>query len=202
MRALIALVVVACATAHPTIAPKPAIATVAPQSIRARIRLDVVDPTDLEGRLQTLLRRELATRGIETIATPERSGLIARVVVLNRQRIDQPVQTHESGTRPASGFGLVGGSDDPANAPEQHNGAQEPFDFGKTYTQSDLRMFASASLSRAGTPATLANWDDVEGTLARVGDGTNPRVRRWQAVYEAMAARLADQIAAGIAQQR
>jgi hypothetical protein len=180
---IIGLIVTGCAVPRAApIMPPPVVVAPAPTQ-RAQLQLTVDDPTDLEARLKT-------------------EGLVVRVVVLTRQRHDANVQLHEPGTRPASGFGFVGASDDPVRAPEQHDAGREQFDFGQRYTQSDLRLTVWASLARAAPPGTLATWDDDEGTLLQRGDGAQPQANPWDAVYAALAVRLARQIAAALPRTR
>jgi hypothetical protein len=200
---IIALVLTACATPRPPPSSPPVTAIPSPPPLRARVALSVDDPSDLQARLKTHLRRELSARGIEArVGAGTSEALVVRVVVIMRQRREGLMQLHEAGTRPASGFRLVGGSDDPVRTPEQHDGALEPFDFGKRYKQSDLRMSVYASVARGGGAATLASWDDDEGALVERGDGAEPRGNPWEAVYEAVAARLADRIVATLARAR
>jgi hypothetical protein len=196
---------VGCASARPMTAAPPSASPEPTPRASATVALLVHDPTDLEARLAMLLRAALAARGIDAVWSPSAAGargLVVDVFVLNRQRTDERVQAHDVATRPGSGFGLVGGSDDPARLPEQHVSASEPFDFGRVFTQTDLRIIVTASLRQVGVARPLARWSDEEGTLVRRDDGAAPMANPWQAVYAAVAEQLADQVAAALVQAR
>jgi hypothetical protein len=172
-----------------------------------RVALAVHDPTDLEARLATDLRTALAARGVETVLVgpkggEPRGGLVVDVFVLNRLRSNERVQLHDLGSRTASGFGLASGTDDPSRLPEVHATALESYDFGRVFRQTDLRMIVTASLRQTGEARPLARWSDEEGTLLRAGDGGEPTVNPWAAVYGAVAEQLAEQIAGALGRGR
>jgi hypothetical protein len=178
------------ASVTPAVAPSP--------NAGRKVALAVHDPTDLEARLAIDLRTALAARGVEAVLVGpkggEPRGLVVDVFVLNRQRSDERVQLHELGSRTASGFGLATGTDDPSRLPEVHAAALESYDFGRGFRQTDLRMIVTASLRQAGVARPLARWSDQEGALLRAGDGGEPAVNPWAAVYGAVAEQLAEQI--------
>jgi hypothetical protein len=201
------LLATGCAASRPASAPPPApppspAPSPSPPRVSGRVALAVHDPTELGARLALQLRASLAARGVDVVLLGAKSapehGLIVDVFVLNRLRKDERVRDHELGTRVASGVGLVGGSDDPERLPEQHNATTEPFDYGRTFMQSDLRIIVTASLRRAGVARPLAQWDDEEGTLVRWDEGASPAANPWQAVYAAVAEQLAGQIAGAL----
>jgi hypothetical protein len=212
---LASIVAVGCAATRPLAtgleSPTVAAASPAPPASSSpdaarRLTLVVHDPTDLEARLATELRAALAARGVEAVllgptgGTPR--GLVVDVFVLNRLRSDLRVQLHDPGSRTASGLGLASGTDDPSRLPEVHAAALEAYDFGRVFRQTDLRMIVTASLRQAGEARPLARWSDEEGTLLRAGDGGEPTVNPWAAVYGAMAEQLAEQIAGALGRGR
>ncbi len=196
-------VVVGCRPAKVAPPSNMAGATAAPALTPATVALVVHDPTDLQGRLAFKLQAALAPLGVTAHIVGERKAavdaLVVEVEVLNRQRSVDDVKTKRKGLPTARGFGFIAGADDPVNKPEQHDAPRQQFDDGKVQDESDLRLILTATLSRLDGGEPIAKWDDTEGTLIpRAGDGTQPVLHPWQALYGAAADRLAGQVRAAL----
>lgn len=198
-------VVTGAGCVHGKVAPTPvaAAAAPAPPAAPASLSLVVHDPTDLTGRLASSLAASLAAVGVTAHVVKERSAavdpLIVEVEVLNRQRsVDDP-KTKRQGLPTAPGFGVIAGAKASVDKPEATTGPREQFNSGKVASESDLRLITTAVLTRRGDSEPLGRWDDTEGTLIpRAGDGTQPVLHPWHALYGALADHLATQIRAAI----